>query len=439
MKKTITTILIAVAAILSSEIYAQTAPAYAIKNVMIHNSDGTVIQSGAIVWRNGVIESIGSNVSIPFDAFTIDAGDSLHMYPGFIDGLGQWGAPAPKRPENAPDPGNPTYERAGIQPDRKPHQLIGKDSKDYKTAMQAGFTVAAITLQGRMLPGQVDVFQLHEENSVRGLYRPMIAQSARIQRAQGVYPGTLMGVMSRFRQLMYDAQALKDHMAYYTQNTELPAPNRDEVLESLFPVMEKKAPLYFEADSREDIDRIFTLQDEFGFNTVLVSGKEAWKVAPELKKRNISVLASLELPEAPKWYAAQNSGKDDKKKEEPETKEPTEEEKIYREKQLQAYKEALHNVKKLMEAGVKVGFASNGIKPADLKKSVAALLKENVVTENELLQLITKNTADILGINTAFGALQKGKVASFAIYSKPFTDSKAKVTHVVSNGEIHEF
>lgn len=66
---------------------AQEVPAHAITNVTIHMADGATLENADIVWRNGVIEQIGVNESIPFDAFIIDGGDSLHVYPGLIDGM----------------------------------------------------------------------------------------------------------------------------------------------------------------------------------------------------------------------------------------------------------------------------------------------------------------------------------------------------------------
>src|SRR5690606_30629988 len=110
----------------------------------------------------------------------------------------------------------------------------------------------------------------------------------------GAYPSTLMGVMAKFRQDMFDAKALNEHMQYYAQNPEMPAPKRDNVLEAMFPLVNNNVPLFFEADSKEDIERLFHLQDQFGLKVVIVSGKEAYAKADELKRRNIPVLASID-------------------------------------------------------------------------------------------------------------------------------------------------
>lgn len=425
------------------------APAFALKNVVLYKSDGTKTESSTIVWRNGVIEAVGENVAIPFDAFTIDGKDSMHVYPGFIDGLAIWGSPKGEtRFQRPPDPGNPPYDRAGVQPERKPSELLEKD-KNFKAAMQAGFTTAAIGLDGYMLPGSIDLFTLQPEKTKESLYHSEAGMLFQFVDAPGgfntgAYPSTLMGVMALFRQLMFNATALQDHINYYAMNAEMPAPQRDPVIEALFPVLNGDLKVFFKEDSKEDIERFFRLQDQFGFDAVLVSGKEAYKLADELKRRNIPVLASLDVNDAPDWYSdkkkeSKKKDSDDEEKEEEKAEELTEEEQAYRERQLDAWKAELMNIRKLKEAGVQVGYASAGMELKDLAKKVELLLEEEAVTEKELLEIMTKGTAQILGINAVFGELEVGNNASFTVFDKAFTEKKAKATHSITNGLIYEF
>ncbi|MTI87558.1 MAG: amidohydrolase family protein [Balneolaceae bacterium] len=430
---------------------AQDTPANALKNVTVHEADGSVTKSATIVWRNGVIEEVGKRVNIPFDAYVIDGGDSLHVYPGLIDGYAEWGSPEPPKDlKRLPNPGEPPYDRAGIQPERKPSELL-KEDKSFEAATKAGFTTAALIPDGNMLPGQVEIFAVSPKNTENGLIHESIAFGGSFESAPGgwttgAYPSTLMGVMAKFRQTMFEAKALKQHMEYYQQNPEMTAPQRDKVLETLFSLLDQSKPLYFVVDSKEDIERLFKLQDQFGFDVVIVSGKEAHAKADELNDRNIPVLASVDFTDAPEWYVKSKKKDDDKddedKKEEEEDKEKeelTEEEKNYRERQLAAWKAEVTNIKKLLDAGVQVGYASNGMKLKDLNKKVKTLLDEGGLSENELLELMTLNTAGILGIDKAFGDIEKGKNASFSVFDKEMTEKKAKVLHSISNGEFYEF
>ncbi|RNC80098.1 MAG: hypothetical protein ED557_13305 [Balneola sp.] len=422
---------------LGMSIIAQEAPAYAISDVTIHHSDGTITESGTIVWRNGIIEAIGSGVNIPFDAFKVDLGDSLHIYPGFIDGFTTWGSPRPPTDlERLPRPGEPPYDRAGVQPERVPSEMM-IDDKDFEAAIKAGFTTAALGFDGNMLSGKVEIFTLSPKDVKANLFGEEIALHGSFSSAPGgwstgAYPSTQMGVMAKFRQVMYDAEALKTHMEYHSSNPEMPAPERSDVLEAMFPLIDKSKPLFFSVDTKENIERMFSYQDEFGFDIVIVSGKEAYARADELKERNIPVLASVDITEAPEWHKAEP----DTSKE---AEELSEEEQHFRDKRMAAWKDEVMNIKMLMDAGVQVGYSSFDMALKDLPKKVTLLVEEGGLTEEDLVKLMTTNTAQILGIDDSFGELKVGMNASFTVFDKPMMETKAKSVSSVSNGNIVEF
>jgi imidazolonepropionase-like amidohydrolase len=423
-------------------VHAQETPAHAMTNITLHNSDGSVTESATIVWRDGIIEEIGTNVTVPFDAFTIDGGDSLHVYPGFIDGLATWGSPSIQSnlPE-LPNPGDPPYDRAGVQPERVPSELMTED-KSFEEALKSGFTTAALGLEGNMLAGQVEVFSISPEEVQDGLMASSIALQGSFETApggwsSGAYPSTLMGVMAKFRQVMYDAEALQDHINYHNGNPEMPAPKRSAVLEAMFPLVNKTMPLYFETDIAVTIELMYHYQDEFGFDIVLVSGEEAYKEADELKRRNIPVLVSFDVDEAPKWYQDQKKAESDTTSAEPE--ELTEEEQTFRDHQFASWKEHVTNIRALLDAGVQVGYSSAGLSPKDLSKKIEILLEEGELTEQEIIRILTVNTASILGVDASFGEVDEGKNASFTVFDKPVFEKKSKVVTSVSNGEIYEF
>src|SRR5947207_8681942 len=70
--------------------FAQSHPTVAIRNAKIVTVSGPVINKGTVVVRNGLIEAVGENVSVPADAMLVE-GESLTVYPGLIDALSNWG------------------------------------------------------------------------------------------------------------------------------------------------------------------------------------------------------------------------------------------------------------------------------------------------------------------------------------------------------------
>jgi len=254
-----------------------------------------------------------------------------------------------------------------------------------------------------------------------------------------------MGVMAKFRQLMYDAEALKEHIDYFASaEGAIPAPERDEVLESLFPILDKHIPLYFVTDSPEDLERFFALQDEFGFSAVVVSGKNIWHKADALADKNIPVLASVELPKMPNWYKKEKEEENSENEEDTETDEEPEddlttEEELFRERQLKSYLQTVRNISSLMKAGVSVGFSGGGLDPDKFGDHFKVLMDEGELNQNDLIKILTANTAEILQISDKTGDIKPGNIASFSIRTEPFGEEKSKVFKTVSNGQIYEF
>lgn len=424
--------------------HAQGVPAKAFKNVTLHKADGSIVKGAVIVWRNGVIETAAKNKDIVFDAEVWDGGDSLHVYPGFIDGNSYWGSPDRETFEDTPKQrGNPSYERAGIRPERKARDAVNMKSDDFKEAMKAGFTTAALGTKGYMIPGQLDLFLLQPELEIGDLYQGGIGMQLQFQDSYRVYPSTTMAIMAKLEQLMLEAEALEEWQTYYTSNaTDIAPPAKDPALEALYPVMQNEQRIFFKVDSKENIERVFNLQDKLGFDWVLVSGMEAYKVADELKKRNVPVLASINFPEKPKWIKEDKKEKDDEEDKE-EKKEEIEEEvsaemQAFRDKRWEAYLARYKNIKQLIEADVSVGFASADLELKELAGRMKDWQEYGNINPKEMLKVMTVNTADILGNNKALGNFNEGQIASFSIFTKPFNEEDTKVVYSVSAGEIHE-
>lgn len=409
---------------------AQELPAKAFKNVTLHKANGEVVEDAVIVWRNGVIETAGKSGAIPFDAQVWDGGDSLHVYPGFIDGYSLWGSPQRKDFDSTPQyRGDPSYKRAGIRPNRKARESVNMNSEDFKKGMQAGFTTAALGTKGYMMPGQLDIFLLQPNLEITDLYAGEAGLQMQFQRSNRVYPTTVMGIMAKFEQMILNARALRQWQQYYdAKPTKIAPPPNNPVLEALYPVMDKKKRIFFRADSQEMIQRIFELQDKLGFEWVLVSGMEAYEVAAELKKRKVPVLASINFPKKPEW----------KKEDYEEKEELTDKQQAFRDKRWQAYLKRYKNISALEEAGVKVGFATSGLDIKEFPERLKEWNEYGNVNEKEMLRVLTRNTAEILGHGRTLGGLDEGQIASFSIMNQPFTETEVKTLYSVSAGEMNE-
>lgn len=417
---------------MGTSLHAQDLPAQAFDNVTIHQADGSTIQGGTIVWRNGIIEAVGRDVDVPFDAYVIDGGDSLHVYAGFIDGYAEWSSPEAKDWEETPRyRGSPGMVRAGIRPDRRAREILEMDSDNLTAALQNGITTGNMAARGYMIPGQTDLFFIKTTLETGDLFAGGTGLQMQFEESDGVFPGTVMGVVSRIHQLWYDAEAHRDWQTYYASNsTELTPPEHEPQLEAMYPVMEGEQRVFFKVDSKEMIERVFKLQDELGFDPVIVSGTGAWEVADELERRNIPVLASIDFPEEPEWRD---------KEEEDSEEDLTEADRQFREKQWNAYLDRVRNIHTLRESGVRVGFATAGLELGELKEHLATWLEHGEVSAEEAYRIMTVNTAEILKQPNTLGTLRNGRVASFTVMDDTFTADGVKTLYAVSKGTLSEF
>ena len=131
---------------------------YAITNATIQVNPDKTIKKGTIVFEDGIILSVGSNVSVPEDALVID-GDSMHIYAGFIAALSHLGIPEPKKGEK-PDDDASDYERSGITPEKSALEWIDMKDKSIEEYRKLGFTAAQVAPRKGMISGTTDIILL---------------------------------------------------------------------------------------------------------------------------------------------------------------------------------------------------------------------------------------------------------------------------------------
>ena len=69
---------------------------YAFTNATIVKDAQTTLQNATLVIRQGKIENVGNNISIPKDAVVIDC-KGKYIYPAFIDLFSDYGITTPQR------------------------------------------------------------------------------------------------------------------------------------------------------------------------------------------------------------------------------------------------------------------------------------------------------------------------------------------------------
>ena len=129
---------------------------YAIRNARIVTVSGAEIESGTIVIRDGKIEAVGANVSVPPDAQTIEA-RGLWIYPGMMDagtsmGLVEVGQGASGTVDTA--------EVGELNPNAKAIIAINPHSAHIAVTRVDGVTTVVSIPLGGLMSGQAAIINL---------------------------------------------------------------------------------------------------------------------------------------------------------------------------------------------------------------------------------------------------------------------------------------
>jgi len=192
-------------------------------------------------------------------------------------------------------------------------------------------------------------------------------------------------------------------------------PEADRSLEALIPVVEGAMPVVFNANSEIEIIRALDLAKEFNLQAIIGGGLEAWKVADRLKKRDVSVLLSLNFP---KRTASASPDADP---------EPLE--------VLRSRAEAPKCAAKLKAAGVRFAFQSGGaINPADFFAN-AISATENGLSKDDAIRAMTLSAAEILGVADRLGSIETGKIANLVVVKGDLFSKEKVVSDVFIDGK----
>jgi hypothetical protein len=412
---------------------------YAITNATVIQAPGRKIDGATVVVKNGLITAVGKDAVVPPEAIIIK-GDSLHVYAGFIDGLSRVGVTKPKEEgnrERPKDPGNPAPEVAGITPQNDVRSFLNPADKSIDELRAVGFTTAQVVPYGTMLPGSGAVVLLSGKSTDGMVLVSKSVFFSELAGAQRVYPSTVFAVMSKWRELYRQALQAKNYENLYAANrTGLNRPASDRILESFYPVIDKKVPVLFESDKYLEAHRIIGMQSELGFSLILGDLKEGWDAIPKIKSSGAKVFLSLDLPEADK--------KDkDKKNLKPEVKEDTG-------TLTTAEKEALEKRKAefvslytsqsaaFQKAGIPFGFSTLSVKSGDIRANMRRMIEAGL-TEDQALGALTVNGAQLLGLSDRLGTVDNGKIANLVLTDKPYFNEKSKVRYVIVDGVLYKY
>lgn len=354
-------------------------------NAKAHIGNGTVLDNSAIGFKNGKIDLVSNDKNIAVSNYeTVIDAKGKEVYPGFIapnSTLGLVEIDAVKSSDDESEIG--TYN---------PHvrSLIAytADSKVIETVRPNGILMAQITPRGGIISGTSSIVQLdawHWSDAVikenDGIH--MEFPSSFKRSGSWFEPGTIEANKEYTNQIQEINTFFTNAKAYNTT----PAKERNLIFEATKGLFNGEQTLFIHAgEEKQMIDAIQLAKNNGIEKIVIVGGYETHKIGNYLKNNHIGVLLKRvhEMPE-----------NDDDDIDLP-------------------FKLA----KLLTDQGVLVGLENSGSHERMGTRNLPFLAGTCVaygLGKELALQLITSNTAKILGIDTFCGTLEVGKDATLFI------------------------
>lgn len=379
-------------------------PAVAIRNATIYPVTAAPIQNGTIVFANGMITAVGTNVTIPAGATVID-GTGLSVYPGLIDSGSQVGLAEVSSVPGTVD----TSELGDINPNARAAVAINPHSNVIPVTRVNGITTVVSEPTGGIISGQSALVQLSGWTNAEMVLQSPLAMHIHFPRVRSAAfeevpqeeeaakeaQKNYTQQIDKLRDVFRDAQAYAKAAGARSANPSLPRNDRDLILEALVPVVEGREPVVMHADLVRDIRAAIRFADEFKLKMILADAQDVARVIPDLKSRNIPVILGpiLDLP-------------------------PREDD---------PYDVIFTNAKTLYDNGIRFAIQSGDSHNARNLPYHAAMAAAFGLPKDVALKAITIFPAEIWGVADRIGSLAPGKIANVIVTDG---DPLEIVTHV---------
>ncbi len=391
-------------------------PFYAIENARVEVGDGTVVERATVVIENGTITAVAADAAIPAHARVID-GEGLTVFPGLIDAMGSLpqpgrsgggpaaGGPAPGGPRRRPDANSPLprgpEDRPQTTPWKRAADDLALDAEAVEAWRKAGFTSVAARAGQGLFPGRLSMVRFGEPGAdpEHQVVAPELAQMVSFDTGGGfgAYPGALMGKIAYLRQVLLDAGHYAAAVAAYEAD---PAgwrrPDFDRTLAPLAATAAGNERILLPGSSAAEIERALRLGEEFGLDSIIYGGQEAYRLAGELAAAGVPVLVDVDWPEAL-----------------PERDRDTDADRPLR--QILHERLAPSTPVELAEAGAQFAFSSGGVKGPDEFFAGVRRAIEGGLEPGRALTALTRDAAATYGLEDRIGTVAEGLAADLVL------------------------
>jgi imidazolonepropionase-like amidohydrolase len=376
---------------------------FALTNATIQTVTKGVIENGTVVISNGKITAVGTTVTVPQGAEQIDCRGHW-IYPGMIDGGTSLGLVEISAVARTVD----NNEVGDIIPQMKALTAVNPNAVAIPVTRVSGVTTVIAAPDGGLIPGTAALINLHgyTPDQMFAGFEAVVVNFPNTGR-RGFFDRRtdeeIKKAADKAMEKLNDAwdKAVQYHkldsatngkgVSYYPE------------LQALMPVVRGQQMLMIEANAAKDIQAALKWIKEKKVKNVSLSGvQEGWRVADEIAKAGIAVVAGPVQAVPSRDY--------------------------------DRYDRAYANPGLMKKAGVKVALRTANTENVRNLPYHAAYAAAYGMGKEEALRAITIVPAEIFGVADRLGSIEVGKTANvFVCDGDPF-ETKTNIKHVFIEG-----
>jgi len=387
-------------------------PPVLIRNATIMTATGQEIQSGSILFRDGRIVAVGTNVEAPSDATVVD-GKGKWVTPGVIDThshLGVYAAPGTFAESDGNEATNPVTAEVWAE-----HSFWPQDPQIPLAIAGGVTTIQALPGSANLIGGRSAVLKLIPARSVQEMKFPGAHYGLKMacgENPKRVYgqrggPSTRMGNMAGYRAAFIQAQLYRRRWDKWNKDHEGDSPERNLRNESLAEVLRGNIYVQNHCYRADEMMQMLDLAHEFGFKIrSFHHAVEAYKIADVLAREGTAVSIWSD------WWGFKEEAMDG----------------IY------------ENAALVQQAGGRVVIHSDdasGIQRLNQEAAKAMYHGRRAgipITRDQAVRWFTANPAWVLGLDSIVGTLEPGKMADVVLWSADPLSVYARALQVYNDG-----
>ena len=372
---------------------------YAFINASIVKDVQTTLQNATMIIRQGIIENVGNNISMPKDAVLIDC-KGKYIYPAFIDLFSDYGiGSAPVQtggrffgPQQITSNTKGAYGwNQAIKSETDGAAIFTGDDAKAKPLRDIGFGAVLTHQKDGIARGTGPFVSLAKQPDNFVVLKEKAAAFYSFSKGSSTqsYPNSMMGMIALLRQTYLDAQWYKTNPAKEGINLSLKSWLDNQSL-----------PQIFDANDKWNDLRADKIGDEFAVQYIIKGGGNEYQRITEIAATKAAYILTLNYPapmEVDDPAEIRFVGLDD----------------------LKHWELAPGNAAALEKAGVIFCLSSADLTNVsdfmpNLRKAI-----EYGLSESKALEALTKTPASLAGMYDKIGSLDNGKIANFIISSGP--------------------